>query len=531
MPRCPQNLRLECARSNRISARHVLYLHLCTTYMQSDLVLEGVIAFDRPRVGAVDNNRDGLHKVPSERSTFVKFACEMFAMSTKEINGSKKGDLATSNGLAMGNAISSICCLTSHGLLPLYLLDLVGDQNFCWIPIASFLNAVVHHISAKSLILITADERRFLGNAPAEDVESTVGQEHLISNEISSSIADLHIEKHLSTVFVHQWPDMTHRGNVLVQLVQQDLHLGIARGHLRISLRCFGHKGIQESCVFVERLSSIGEKFILGRMPPNPFHRQESRNVIASMEPFQSGHFRLFWSESPSCFHQGRALCYDFASHLKYGGRSLLDRGSDAASERTILDGCRLEATRSLTGALDSRSILWSAQELDEFLVIFASEQRESAESAWMKELSIPWHETNASFTIMMMFTSPRIEPLRPLSGYSSGAEFRIAPRSPTFSAGCLFTGKDHLRSAPVFHGTNTCVLTYGSDSMSISNSDCDPRQKCGLQAEGVSYLETLNSSSLDFTALCGHEYAHYLEGIPCNFRTFTRFGNDDARR
>ncbi|KAJ7788581.1 hypothetical protein B0H14DRAFT_2628098 [Mycena olivaceomarginata] len=372
MPRCPQNLRLECAHANQIFARNILHLHLCTAFMQPAFALEGVFALDRPGVGAVDNTRDGFHKVPSERSTFVEFAGEIFAMSTEEMNGSKKGDLATSNGTAMGNAIGSIYCPTCRGLLPLYFLDLVGDQNLCWIPSASyvidamsitkptsmvlpvgapccvqFLNAVVHHISAKGLILKTSNRQ-----------------------------------------------------------------------------------------------------------------------------------------------------------------------GSDAASERTIFDGCRLEATRSLTGALDSRSILRSAQELDEFLVIFASGQRESAESAWMKELGIPWHDTNASFTIMMMFTSPTIEPLRSLPEYSSGAEFRIASRSPSFSTGCLFTGKDHLRSAPVVHGTNTCVPTYGSGSMSHSNSDLDPRQRCGLQAEGVRYLETLNSSSLDQQLpTCSN-----IQGVDCSF-------------
>ncbi|KAJ7848525.1 hypothetical protein B0H13DRAFT_1906702 [Mycena leptocephala] len=282
--------------------------------MQSAFVLEGVFASDCPRFSTVDNVRDGFHKVPSERSTL---AGEISAISTEE----KDDFLATSNVTAIGNALCSIYYSPCRGLLPLYCSGLVGDPNLCWIPSAScaiaamsitdpnsmvlpaeapwgvqFLNAVVHHTSAKGLVLITADERRFLGNAPARSVEPT---------------------RYSRTLRVLAAPNF--------------------------------------------------RPTVWSGIPANSFHRtrQESQNVITdlscnsttSMELFDSGRFRLFWSDNPFRFHEGGALCYDFASHVEGVSRSLF-RGSYAAPETTILDGVRIEV-------VVSPSILWSTHELD----------------------------------------------------------------------------------------------------------------------------------------------------------------------
>jgi hypothetical protein len=97
----------------------------------------------------------------------------------------------------------------------------ITDANSILLPAEApwgvqFLNAVVHHTSAKGLVLITADERRFLGNAPARSVEPTVGQEHLISNKIPSSIADSYVDKRLSALHEPKWLDICHCSDVLV---------------------------------------------------------------------------------------------------------------------------------------------------------------------------------------------------------------------------------------------------------------------------------------------------------------------------
>ncbi|KAJ7868405.1 hypothetical protein B0H14DRAFT_2572424 [Mycena olivaceomarginata] len=207
---------------------------------------------------------------------------------------------------------------------------------------------------------------------------------------------------------------MTHHGDVLVQPVPQDLHLGIARSDLRISLQCFGHNGTQQSCVFIERLSSIGKTFILSRVPPNLIHHQESQDF----QDHGDNHF------------------------AKHCTTVLLAR---------VLFGSRVSDSSAGPELLDD---------------VFT--YREGSPSVFPCD---PW-DKHMLPNIWLQLSEP--------------VELGFGPKTEMWS----------------------------------------PR---GGRSRRFLHLLVLSFASA-ITTLCRNEYAHYLGRIPCNVRTFTRFGNDDNR-